>query len=111
VARRSGQTLLEIALPPIGVRVAPTPIFELLLSSKSSIFPISAFTPLFHQPVAISAIFAFIPFVPIAMRAIVVPVVLLGKTHHRDQKRTTQDQNAYQPFHRTVNLSLSVANQ
>jgi hypothetical protein len=75
---------------PIGMLVPPTPIRAPLLRSKPSVLPIAALPALFHQPVAISAILIFIPFVPITAFVIIITVMFFRKTDHRRKKRSAE---------------------
>jgi hypothetical protein len=63
----------------------------LFLSLEPSILPVSLLTSFFHQPVAISAIFPFIPLVPITAVAIVITVVRDRKPGHRREERNAED--------------------
>jgi hypothetical protein len=80
--------------------VPPAPILTLPLGFYPSVLSVLALAPLFHQPVAISTILVFIPSVPIAVVAIIVTVMLLGKSGYRYEKRTAQQQDCYETFHR-----------
>jgi hypothetical protein len=72
-------------LPPVVMLVPPTPIFALALGSEPGIFAILALTPFLHQPMAIGAIFGFVPFVPIMMLAVII-AMNFTKTRNRRQE-------------------------
>ena len=81
----SAQPVTELS-SPIDMFVPPAPILAPFPRSKPSVLPIAALAALFHQPMAISAIFIFIPFVPITAVAIVITVMFFRKTDHRPKK-------------------------
>jgi len=91
--------------------VSPPPILTPLPGLKPSVLSIPVFTPLFHQPVAISPALVFIPFVPITAVTIVITVMFFRKTHYRRQERTAQQQDCYESFHRLRSSAVSLANE
>jgi len=53
----------------------------------------------FHQPVAISAAFAFVPFVPIMTVAIVVTMMFIGEARRWSQEYGSQRERSKEFLH------------
>jgi len=69
-------------LSPVLMLVPPAPVCALLLRFQPPVLAIAVLAALFHQPVVIRALLAFIPFVPVAAFLIEKSVMLFRKTHH-----------------------------
>src|SRR5260370_38350426 len=85
------------------MRVAPSPVFNLLLAPASGIVAILLFAPFLQQPMPVGGVFAGIPVVVIPVLAVVVAPRLLSsvvaimiavvkclQSHRCDQRRAQQ---------------------
>jgi hypothetical protein len=77
----------------------PTPILAPFAFSQPPILPIPPFTALFHKPVSVCAMFTFIPFMPVTVLAVIVPMVIFSKTRCGCEKRGGEQHCDYDSFH------------
>src|ERR1700751_3732986 len=88
--RRSDVVVPEL-LSPVRMLVAPSPVFGLALALQTVVVAILAFTPFFHQPMAIGALFIRVPHViVVAFPVVVTPVVIFRLNGQRCNQRRTQ---------------------